>query len=102
METKLTCPLGSDCETIKDNKIHRCRWYVALKGKNPQSEDVVDKWDCAISWLPILLVENAQTNRGQTQVLESFRNEMVKSQDIFNMLTAKAVNNNLIEQPKKN
>lgn len=86
METKLTCPLGSECETIKDNQLHRCKWYVALKGKDPQSEAIIDDWQCAMYWLPILLVENAQTNRGQTQALESFRNEMVRGQSIFNTL----------------
>lgn len=91
METKLICPLGSECEIIKDNQIYRCKWYVALKGKNPQSEEFIDDWQCAMYWLPILLVENAQTNRGQTQALESFRNEMKKGQEDFNSLLAFAM-----------
>lgn len=86
MEIEQTCPLGSDCEKIKDDKIHRCRWYIALKGKDPQSEKEIDEWGCAMSWLPILLVENARTNRGQTQALESFRNEVTKNQTMFNRL----------------
>lgn len=92
MEIKLTCPLGSDCETIRDNRMHRCRWYIALRGKNPQGEDIIDKWGCAMEWLPVLLVENAQTNRGQTQAIESFRNEMVNGQNSFNALMATAIN----------
>ena len=36
-----------------------------------------------MTWQPILLVENAQTNRGQTQALESFRNEVVTGQQIL-------------------
>lgn len=92
MEIKLTCPLGSDCETILDNRMHRCRWYIALRGKNPMGEDVIDRWGCAMEWLPVLLVENAQTNRGQTQAIESFRNEMVDGQNTFNALIATAIN----------
>lgn len=84
MEVKMTCPLGSSCEEIKDNKMHRCRWYVCLKGKDPQGEKEYDDWQCAMYWMPILTIENAQTNRGQTQALESFRNEMVEGQDKFN------------------
>jgi hypothetical protein len=91
MDIKLTCPLGAECETIKDNQVCRCRWYVALRGKNPMSEEMIDDWQCALFWLPVLLVENAQTNRGQTQALESFRNEMVKGQAVFNGLVVGSI-----------
>lgn len=91
MDIKIICPLGSQCEEIKDNQIHRCRWYIALRGKCPQSEELIDKWGCAIEWLPTLLIENAQTNRGQTQSLESFRNEMVNGQNVFNGILQVAV-----------
>lgn len=90
MDIILTCPLGSKCEEIKDNKLHRCRWHVALRGKHPQSEEIIDDWQCAMYWMPIIMVENAQTNRGQTSALESFRNEMVKGQQEFNSLVEKA------------
>ncbi len=86
MKIKPPGPLGSECEEIKDNQIYRCRWYIALKGKDPQSEKDIDEWGCAMSWLPVLLIENAQTNRGQTQAIESFRNEVGKNQGILNML----------------
>lgn len=88
MDIKLTCPLGSVCEEIKDNKLHRCRWYTNVKGKHPQSEEILDQWDCSLAWLPWLLVENAQTNRGQTQALEMLRDETIKRQDIFNGMIA--------------
>ena len=81
METKIICPLGSDCESIKNNQSHRCAWYIRLQGKHPQSEQPVDEWGCAIAWLPVLLIENTQTNRGQTQAIESFRNEMLGKQE---------------------
>lgn len=90
MEVKMTCPLGSECEEIKNDQLHRCRWYVCLKGKDPQSEEMIDDRQCAMYWMPILSVENAQTNRGQTQALESFRNEMVKGQKEFNAIAGEA------------
>lgn len=86
MEVKVTCPLGSECEEIKDNKIHRCRWYINVKGIHPQTKEEVDTWDCSMAWLPLLTIENAKTNRGQTQALESLRNEMIKGQNEFNTL----------------
>lgn len=81
MEPIFTCPLGSVCEEIKDNKLHRCRWYVCLAGKDPQSEKEIDEWGCAMEWMPLMMVEVAQTNRGQTQALCSMRDETVSRQE---------------------
>ena len=95
LEIESTCPLCSTCEEVKDGKIHRCAWYTKIVGKNPQSEEHIDEWACAIAWLPMLQVEMSQTNRGQTHAVESFRNETVKGQRIFNTLVEKR--NNLLE-----
>lgn len=81
LDTVFTCPLGSKCEEIKDGKIHRCRWYVRIEGKNPQNKQRLDREDCAIAWSPFLSLEIAGTNRGQTEALESFRNEVVKGNE---------------------
>ena len=96
LEIELTCPLGSTCEEVKDGKILRCRWYTKVLGKNPQSEEQIEQWNCAIAWLPILQVETSQTNRGQTGAIESFRNETVKGQRTFNALVEQR--NNLLEK----
>lgn len=85
MEIEVYCPLGSKCEEVKDNKVHRCRWYINIKGKHPQKDEIIDQWDCSMAWMPIVMVENAQTNRGQTQAIESFRNEMIRNQKEFNL-----------------
>lgn len=78
MKTEITCPLGHQCEEARDGTLYRCAWYVEIEGKNPQSEEYIREWRCAIAWQPILSVEIAQTNRGQTQAIESFRNETIK------------------------
>jgi len=86
MEIIYDCPFGSKCEEVKNNEMHRCRFFIQIRGKDPQSEEIFDKWDCAFSLLPIIMIENAQTNRGQTQALESFRNEVIRGQKEFNSL----------------
>ena len=86
LEIVFTCPLGSECEEIKDNKIHRCMWYTAVRGTNPNTGEDVDEWNCAIAWGPILQIETSQTQRGVSTALESFRNETVKGQKEFNQL----------------
>ena len=32
LEIEFTCPLGSECEEIRDNKIYRCMWYTKIAG----------------------------------------------------------------------
>lgn len=96
IDVVITCPLGSECEVIKDGKIHRCAWYTCLAGQDPQTgEMIVDTWRCAMSWTPILLVENANTNRGQTAAMESFRNESVKSAETTNSILLAAAQANI-------
>jgi len=91
IETQISCPLGSKCEEIKDNVLMRCAWFTKLVGKDPQSEKEIDEWRCAIAWLPIMQVEIAQTNRGQTDAICSMRDETIKRQDIFNTLAAETI-----------
>lgn len=78
IEINITCPLGHQCEQVNNGIVERCAWYTHLEGKNPQGENAIDEWGCAIAWMPILSIEMSQTNRGQTHALESFRNETIK------------------------
>ena len=77
MKTKLTCPLGHQCEKSTVDGIERCAWFIRLAGKNPQTGIEMDEEGCAMGWMPVLLIENANTNRGTASAVESFRNEMV-------------------------
>jgi hypothetical protein len=68
------CPLiKKDCMGIK------CSWFTQMRGTNPNTGKDVDEWGCAITWLPVLLVENAQQSRQAGAAIESFRNEMVSA-----------------------
>ena len=79
IKTVLTCPLNSKCEEIKDNAIHRCAWYTKLAGTNPNTGEKMDEEGCAMSFLPILLVENSMQQRSTSAAVESFRNETVQA-----------------------
>lgn len=71
------CPLiKKDCIGIK------CSWFTQMRGTNPNTGQEVDEWNCAITWLPMLLTENSRQQRGTTAALESFRNEVVKNHEI--------------------
>ena len=69
----MTCPLGSFCEEIKDNKLHRCNWFIKLAGVTPQGEQV-DEHRCSMAWLPLLQLETSQGMRGVASAVESTRN----------------------------
>lgn len=83
IKTVVTCPLGSKCEEIKDGAIHRCAWFITLAGKDPTSEKQIDEKGCAMSWIPILLIENSQQQLGTSSAITSFRDEMINNQNNF-------------------
>ena len=89
LEVEFFCPLGSTCEEAVDGVIKRCAWYTKMVGLDPNTGKEVDDWACSMAWMPMLQVEMSKTNRGQTEALESFRNETVKSQDEFNKIVKK-------------
>ena len=79
IKTVLTCPLGAKCEEIKDGAIHRCAWYTKLAGTNPNTGETIDEHGCAMSWMPMLLIENSMQQRSTSAAVESFRNEMTSA-----------------------
>ena len=68
------CPLiGEDCIELK------CAWYNHVRGVFPQTGQEIDEWGCAVTWMPLLLIENSQMQRQTGAAVESFRNEAVKA-----------------------
>jgi len=78
IETVNFCPLKSECETVKDGKIHKCMWHVKLVGQDPQTGEDMDQWGCAMAWQPLLMIENSRQQRSTAAGVESLRNEVVK------------------------
>ena len=70
---------------------HTCNWWTHLRGKHPQSEQEIDEWACAIAFLPMLMIENAQMQRGTQSAVESFRNEMVRTNQSSLVLLAQQI-----------
>lgn len=91
------CPLGSKCEMVRTDDGEQvlvvCPWYVEVAGTDAQGTEQ-NQSKCAMAWQPILQLEMAGTNRGQTAALESFRNEMVKGNDQALDLQRRALNAN--------
>ena len=79
IKTVLTCPLGSKCEVIVGDVIKKCAWYTKLAGTNPNTGEQTDEQGCAMSWMPMLLIENSMQQRSTSAAVESFRNEMASA-----------------------
>lgn len=83
---------GKYCPLIKKDCIGlKCSWYTQIRGMHPQTGEPVDEWGCAITWMPMLTIENSQQQRSTSAAVESFRNEMVKANESnLNVLSAAA------------
>lgn len=55
---------------------------MQVRGKNPNTGEDADEWGCSMAWLPVLTIENSQQQRQTGAAVESFRNEMVKSNEV--------------------
>ena len=97
LEIEFTCPLGSECEEIRDKKIYRCMWYTKVSGDDPNTGETHDDWSCAISWMPTLQIEMSNTNRQTGAAVESFRNEMVQANKDLNIKIIEANNKKQIK-----
>lgn len=62
---------------IRNGELVKCRFWIHVQGKNPQTGETVSNGDCAIAWMPVLLIENSKVNRETGAALESMRNESV-------------------------
>lgn len=79
MTKKVICPL------LKKPCIeHECMWYCHVEGKNPQSGQDVDCWDCAVRWIPVMIMDQTRHTKGVQAAVESFRNETIERQDALN------------------
>jgi hypothetical protein len=78
---------GTFCPLIKKDCVGlTCAWYTRVQGYDMNSGNQVDNYECAISWLPMLLIENSGQQRQTGAAVESFRNEMIKANEVNTQL----------------
>ena len=78
IEAKPNCPLDG----FKPCRQLECAWFIKIRGSNPNTGEDVDEWGCSMAWLPVLTIENSQQQRQTGAAVESFRNEMVKANEV--------------------
>lgn len=78
LEPKANCPLDNfnPCRQLD------CAWFMKIRGNNPNTGEEIDDYGCSMAWLPVLMIENSQQQRQTGAAVESFRNEMVKANEV--------------------
>lgn len=80
-DSKVKCPatgFSRTCASIVSKCT--CPKFVQIRGKDPQSGSDVDKFGCVDSFLPMLLIENAQVSRQTGAAVESLRNAVAETE----------------------
>jgi hypothetical protein len=78
IEPKDNCPLDG----FKPCRQLECAWFIKIAGTNPNTGKEVEEWGCSMAWMPMLMIENSQQQRSTSAAVESFRNEMVKNNEV--------------------
>jgi hypothetical protein len=78
IESKSNCPLDG----FKPCRQLECAWFMKIAGTDPNTGKAVEEWGCSMAWMPMLMIENSQQQRGTSAAVESFRNEMVKANEV--------------------
>lgn len=75
LEVKDNCPLNK----FDPCKKFDCAWFIQIRGTDAQTGEEKDEYGCAVAYLPFMMIENSMQTRQAGASIESFRNEMVKS-----------------------
>ena len=71
---------GTYCPLVKKECLGtKCAWFTRVQGVDKNTGKDVDEYQCAIAWMPMLLVENSGQQRQTGASIDSFRNEVVKA-----------------------
>lgn len=92
IKPKNNCPMNGfqPCKELE------CGWFIQIRGHNPNTGEEVDNWGCAVAWMPMLMIENSQQQRHTGAAVESFRNEMVKGNQMTQEILVAAHNQQLL------
>lgn len=94
----LKCPLW---KKPMDQVCHTCPLWTKVRGKNPQDHEIIDRYDCSLAWLPLLLLENSQRQIQTAASVQGVADQIKKGGDkhyeAVAMMTQLA--NRIMDQP---
>ena len=75
---------------------HKCPWYQKVVGSHPQTGEHIDNYECAIAWMPALLIENSQQQRQTAASVDKLTNNTDRYNSVLVKLAAATNNIRLI------
>jgi hypothetical protein len=78
IQAKTNCPLDG----FKPCRQLECAWFLKIAGRDANTGKEIEDWGCAMAWMPILTIENSNQQRSTSAAVESFRNEMVRNNEV--------------------
>jgi hypothetical protein len=76
-DPSIKCPYTGFAKPCRELALS-CPKFVHIAGHNPNTGEAVNRYGCSDGFLPMLLIENSQQTRQTSAAVESFRNEMVR------------------------
>jgi hypothetical protein len=80
----LKCPLW---QKPMDKVCHTCPLWTFMRAEDPRTGEMKDKWDCALAWGPMLLVDLIRRQDHTTASVDKVSNVM---NEINNMQIGRA------------
>lgn len=81
-DKNIMCPatgFAKSCRSIVSDVT--CPKFVRVEGVTPDTGVKVDNWGCVDSFLPWLLIQNAQMSRQTGAAVEDFRNKVMADRE---------------------
>lgn len=69
----------------------KCRFWIRLSGKHPQTGVTMDEYDCSVAWLPTLMVEQCRIENSTGEAVESLRNRVVENTVELKQIASKPI-----------
>ena len=93
------------CPLIKKGCVeHKCAWYTMIAGTDPQTGEVVDRAGCAITFIPMLQIENTKAALATQSATVEVRENVIRAAQATVQAVAQQhiepAEINLIEQSK--
>ena len=67
------------CPLLKKGCVeHKCAWYTTVQGTNPQTGHEIDKGGCAITFIPLLQIEQTKAALATQSATVEVRENVMK------------------------
>ena len=75
---------GEFCPLVRGECVrHKCAFFTKLVGLDPQTGQHIDRFGCAVAWIPTLLVENSQQQRQTASEVSKVANQIHSQRSEF-------------------